>query len=81
MPFLLWFQLLLKRVEQKRGHLSYSDLPLSGANYRLPEPLGCVCYMHSPQTGLRLALPRGGAAGLPRCTTPVGRVVIEVSVM
>ena len=40
MPFLLWFQLLLKRVEPKRDRLSCCDLSLPGTNYRLPGPWG-----------------------------------------
>lgn len=42
-----------KRVELKRDRLSCCDLPLPGTNYRLPGPLGRVCYLLSPQAGLR----------------------------
>lgn len=81
MPFRLWFQLLLKRVELHRGQLSYPDLPPPGANYRLLEPLWHVCYILGPQTGLRQTVFKGRTIGLPRCPAPLGKVVAGVSVI
>lgn len=42
-----------KKGELHRGHLSYPELPLPEANYRLLEPLRCMCSTLGPHTGVR----------------------------